>query len=75
MSKRLSRDKQRIVDQGSDDASDKAAIAAIVDGDKNDASNDNMNDGNIIFPLLFIFETLHFTVVSFQLGHNEVEGS
>ena len=49
-------------------------VAAIVDRDKNDASNDNMNGGNIIFPLLFIFEIMHFTVVSFQLGHINEEG-
>jgi hypothetical protein len=33
----------------SDEASDNVAIATIVDDNENDASNDNMNKGNIIF--------------------------
>jgi len=74
MRKRLSHDKQRIVSKGSDDASDNAAIATIIDGNENNASKDNMNEGNIIFNSLFIFEIMHFTDVSFQLGHINEEG-
>jgi hypothetical protein len=49
MHKKPSVDKQCIVNQGSDDAFDNEAIAAIADDNKNDASNDNTNGGNISF--------------------------
>jgi hypothetical protein len=49
MHKKPSRDKQRIVNQGIDNASDNVAIVTIVDDSQNNASNDNMNEGNIIF--------------------------
>jgi hypothetical protein len=73
--KRLSRDKQHIVDQGSDDAYDNTAITTIVDDNKNDASNNNTNEGILFLTLLFIFEIMHFTVVSFQVGHINEKGN
>ena len=45
MHEKPSHDKQRIVNQGSDNE----AIVTIVDDNKNDASNDITKEGNIIF--------------------------
>ena len=70
MHKKPSCDKQCIVNQGSDDASDNAAIMTIVDNNEIYASNDNT-----LLTLLFFFEIMHFTVVSFQLGHISEKGN
>ncbi len=49
MHKKPSCDKQQIINQGSDDVSNNTAITTIVDDNKNNASNDNTKEGNIIF--------------------------
>ena len=46
MSKNTSHNKQRILDHDSDDASDNAAIATIINENKIDTSNKKTNKGN-----------------------------
>ena len=55
MRKKPSHDKQRIINQGSDNASNIGAIMTIVDDNENNASNDNTNEGNINFNFVIYF--------------------
>ena len=75
MSKNTSRNKQCIVDHGSDDASNNAGITAIIDENKNDASNEKTNAGNAFLTPFFIFIIMHLMVISFQLGNVNEEGN
>ena len=75
MSKNTSCDKQCIINHGSNDVTNNAAIVVIVDENKNNTSNKKTNKGNAFLTPFFIFIIMHLMVISFQLGNVNEEGN